>query len=310
MPEDQRCILCDYSPVVIRPTGLTDSSIVNCSRCGRYEASGTLLAALPGEPGWGVANGYVLSALTRELNSSRNEVPKYDTSNIKDLIKRYPVPDLGNVEEKAMKLLERLKEKSTYFGETVSLDHRLDFPLAYAKNHEEFIALANLLKESGLVDVKSQNTANNIVALTAKGWGISHGKDNRGSEQAFVAVWFHDSMNDSIAAIESAITKSGFKPVCIRNEFFSERIMDKALGEMRKSRFVVVDLTGARGSVFFEAGFAFGLGTEAIYVFREGDDVKGSPLEFYVRHYQCYSYKDPADLAAKLADAIAARIKK
>ena len=83
--------------------------------------------------------------------------------------------------------------------------------------------------------------------------------------------------------------------------------MDKALGEIRKSRFAVVDLTGKRGSVFFEAGFAFGLGAEIIFVYKEG--AEDDTLEFYARHYQCYAYSDAADLREKLKNSIQARIK-
>jgi nucleoside 2-deoxyribosyltransferase len=115
-------------------------------------------------------------------------------------------------------------------------------------------------------------------------------------------------MNDSIVAIEGAIREAGFKSMCIRGEHFSERIMDKALGEIRTSRFIVVDLTGARGSVFFEAGFAHGLGIEAIYVFKDDGTGNNTSLEFYVKHYQCYKYKSTEELRSILVDAIRARM--
>lgn len=146
--------------------------------------------------------------------------------------------------------------------------------------------------------------------MVFKFWGEGHQeKKVVDSDQGFIASWFNTSTNKSIKAIEDAIIEAGFKPMCIKGEHFAERIMDKALGEIRKSKFVVVDLTGNRGSVFFEAGFTFGLGIESIYVYKESDVEEGSQLEFYVKHYKCYGYKDEKELKDKLRDAILARIK-
>lgn len=42
-------------------------------------------------------------------------------------------------------------------------------------------------------------------------------------------------------------------------------INDEMIAEIRRSRFMVADLTGYRGGVYFEAGFAYGLGIPVIY---------------------------------------------
>jgi nucleoside 2-deoxyribosyltransferase len=46
-------------------------------------------------------------------------------------------------------------------------------------------------------------------------------------------------------------------------------INDEIIGQIRRSRFVVCDLTGYRGGVYFEAGFAYGLGLDVIYTCRK-----------------------------------------
>ncbi len=127
------------------------------------------------------------------------------------------------------------------------------------------------------------------------------------AKQVFIATWFDESMNESIEAISNGIKKAGLIPECIKDEHFSERIMDKALSEIKKSRLVVIDLTGSRNSVFFEAGFAFGLGIEPIYVYKK-DDKTGNSLEFYVKHYKCYGYKNSKDLEGQIENIIKARI--
>ena len=51
-------------------------------------------------------------------------------------------------------------------------------------------------------------------------------------------------------------------------------ITDKIIAEIRRSRFLVADFThgcdGARGSVYYEAGFAHGLNIPVIFTAREG----------------------------------------
>ena len=128
------------------------------------------------------------------------------------------------------------------------------------------------------------------------------------SDQIFIASWFHESMEPSIQAIEKGVISAGFKPMCIKHEHFSDRIMDKALGEIRKSKFVVIDLTAARPSVFFEAGFTFGLGLQAIYVYKKSPE-QNEALEFYVKHYQCYAYENSEELTERIKDVILARNK-
>ena len=259
--------------------------------------------------------GYILSALSRELFEIGSRPPKFLTDNIEQYVKSYPVPDMNDLQSKAEKLIQRLREKTTYFGEPIELgDIQTAYPLAYAKNENEFKALLRFLDEKKLTQssfVRDSDVLFVGATLLADGWELSNRleKSNESSEQGFIASWFHETTDESILAIEEAIRETGHEAICIKDEHFSERIMDKALGEIRKSRFVVVDLTGNRGSVFFEAGFAMGLNIEAIYVYKDTPE-EGSPLDFYVRHYQCYKYSSPNELKEILKAAIQARIVK
>jgi nucleoside 2-deoxyribosyltransferase len=79
------------------------------------------------------------------------------------------------------------------------------------------------------------------------------------------------------------------------------------LSEIRRSRFVVADFTGHRGGVYFEAGFAMGLGLPVFWTCRK-DGLAG--LHFDVRQYNCIDWDDPADLATRLRFRIEAVIGK
>lgn len=69
--------------------------------------------------------------------------------------------------------------------------------------------------------------------------------------------------------MEPGQTEPRFKAVKIDNVEHSNDINDEIIAQIRRSRFMVCDLTGYRGGVYFEAGFAYGLGLDVIYTCRD-----------------------------------------
>ena len=148
--------------------------------------------------------------------------------------------------------------------------------------------------------------------LTYRGWTQVDDlkKQRRSSLQAFVAMWFDDSMSDAYAiGIEPAIVASGFRSVRIDRKDHVNKIDDEIIAEIRRSRFVVADFTSVRGSprggVYFEAGFALGLGIPVIWCCHESliDDV-----HFDTRQYNHILWRQPEELQAKLTNRIGAVI--
>ena len=85
------------------------------------------------------------------------------------------------------------------------------------------------------------------------------------SSQAFVAMWFDDSVESAYdEGIAPAIRDCGFEAKRIDRDPTVNKIDDAIIAEIRRSRFLVADFThgneGARGGVYYEAGFAHGLG--------------------------------------------------
>lgn len=316
MKEIKNCPLCGYERFEHYPyRDNRDTEYFNCERCGEYSMSWEFLHGFHDLRARISDIGYILSGLSRELHELKENPPLFSVKSLDSTLKHYLIPDVSSIEEKSEKLITRLKERTTYFGEEIILNATSDYSLAYAKNENEFRALFAFLNEKKFTNAGTDHReypgGDVKVRLMSAGWNLSLklGAANKDSEKGFIAIWFDEKMNDSIHAIETAISDCNYKPICIRDEHFSEKIMDKALGEIRRSRFVIVDLTGHRGSVFFEAGFAFGLGIETIYVYKETNESDKSPLEFYTRHYQCYRYQNPNELKEIVKDAIRARIK-
>jgi hypothetical protein len=119
-------------------------------------------------------------------------------------------------------------------------------------------------------------------------------------------MWFDDSL-DSIYAMGfvKAIEECGFRCYRVKEDPTNKGIADRILAELRRSRFVVADFTGNRPSVYYEAGFAHGLGGEVIGCCHV-DHISG--LAFDTRHLGHIVWRDSYDLRDKLADSIRANI--
>lgn len=100
------------------------------------------------------------------------------------------------------------------------------------------------------------------------------------SAKVFVAMWFGDEVSDLFTdPISRAIKNSGYQPFRIDKKEHSNKIDDEIFGEIRRSKFVIADFTCPthgengevvehRGGVYFEAGFAQGLGLPVIWTCR------------------------------------------
>lgn len=114
----------------------------------------------------------------------------------------------------------------------------------------------------------------------------------------FVAMWFDSTMDAAYSnGIRKAIEEAGFTAIRIDQQHYNWRIDDEILSQLRRSYAVVADFThgdaGARGSVYFEAGYALALNKPVILMCRE-DQIEDLP--FNTRQYNHIGWKDPADL--------------
>ncbi len=123
-------------------------------------------------------------------------------------------------------------------------------------------------------------------------------------------MWFHDEMNEAYKkGIEPGIEAAGYKALRIDQKEHTNKIDDEIIAGIRRSRFLVADFTqgedGARGGVYFEAGFAFGLNIPIIYTCRK--DVKDK-LAFDTRQYNHILWETPEELRDALTKRIGAVI--
>ena len=104
--------------------------------------------------------------------------------------------------------------------------------------------------------------------------------------------------------IKPAIDSVGYEPQLIKNKEHNNNIVDEIIAEIRRSRFVIADFTHkegetVRGSVYFEAGFAQGLGIDVIFTCKEG--IKP---HFDIQQRNFIFWKDTDELQEKLLQRI------
>ena len=116
-------------------------------------------------------------------------------------------------------------------------------------------------------------------------------------------------------AIQPAVEDSGYQFLKINEKEHVNRIDDEIFADIRRSRFVVADFThdvkeGARGGVYFEAGFAQGLGLPVIWTCHESMLSKEAKIKphFDIRQYNFlgWSENDLDDFRKRLQKRIEA----
>lgn len=199
-------------------------------------------------------------------------------------------------------------------GISVNLKLHDVMPVTFAETEETSkFMMAELVKMGYIVTpAPDANLGKRPVTVTAAGIArmqeLEAPEGREASKQAFVAMWFDVTLDQLYReGIEPAIRDSGFDSLRVDAKQTNEKICDVIVAEIRRSKFLVADFTGARGGVYFEAGFAMALGIPVIWTCKnEEEHIKA--LHFDTRQYSHVLWDSPEDLHKKLADRIAATI--
>lgn len=182
--------------------------------------------------------------------------------------------------------------------------------LAWTESSEllEIIFLIKFSMDQGLVAEALADPKQ--IMLTPAGFDLLDGFDRGTGYQGFIAMWFDPAMMGvTEKGFERAIADAGYKPMRIDRKEHSNKIDDEIIAEIRRSRFVVADFTSEpekpRGGVYYEAGFAQGLGIPVIWTCRS-DAI--NYVHFDTRQYAHILWTDANDLYEKLKKRIAAVI--
>ena len=306
MANETKCPVCKSKASV---EGFVTSAEVSCVRCGKYSFSGLTSDPLqklkpqqiPKISGWVRENQGVM-------------IREADLSKLYEL----RMPSVG---EKAEKILLYLEKKFPNPGTRIpggQYNSLADEALAYELlavgwacdfGELDFLMKALLWKENGLIEyIEEPEDAGLEVywQITPMGWSHldSLRRGNPQSVIGFVAMSFDPSMDSASAAIEQGIRAAGYSALRIDREQHNNKIDDEIIASIRRSKFLVADFTGHKGGVYFETGFAKGLGLEVFWLCREDD----FELHFDTRQYPHIKWQETKlpELTKALKDRIEA----
>jgi len=293
-----KCPLCGWEATV---NELANFTRVKCEHCGEFNITRLLLRTHFADLKSNEAKELLpyLGVHTRQA-SERGEYITLDIKNWKE----FALSHKGTpISRKLTKLLELIASRSKP-GDQVKIIPAHEAPLVGAVSKSEMQLLLNHLIDLGYLQ-KFQET-NYLVSV--EGWKQMEAANVAGIPgKCFVAMSFHESLK---AAYDDGIFPAlnidcKIEPVRIDLIPHNDNIVDKIIAEIRTCRFMVADFTGQKSGVYFEAGFAMGLGRPVIWSCQK-DDLEN--VHFDTRQYNHIVWNEPADLRQKLADRIKATI--
>ena len=183
------------------------------------------------------------------------------------------------------------------------------------RNDGDLAELRRHAVEQGWTGSRDPNLAGRIssnrINLPARIHVEEQLRDLGTGRNGFVAMWFDNSMAAVFEnGIAPAIEDAGYTPVRIDRQEFLGKVDDEIMAEIRKSRFVVADFTtseesGARGGVYYEAGFAQGLDIPVIHTCRQD---RMQAVHFDTNHFNHITWETPEDLRTQLHRRIEATL--
>ncbi|MEK4814581.1 MULTISPECIES: hypothetical protein [Bacillus] len=96
-------------------------------------------------------------------------------------------------------------------------------------------------------------------------------------KRVFVAMSFNEELKELRKQLCIVIEANGFKPVIIDSKEHNNQIVPEIFYEIERAEFVIADLTHHKAGVYYEAGYAKGVGKQVIFTCRKD--------EFEKRHF-------------------------
>jgi nucleoside 2-deoxyribosyltransferase len=284
-----KCLICD-APAMSSENPRNRVLSVECARCGTYRADHYAVLALK-QAEWsaeqiGTASGYLLRNAGLFLNE--------------EVVERLAVTQPPSVAVKAGRLLLELGRLYSQPGVSIGWNDWNVLPglkiataisadkvnenlctnsqirklrwlgVASAASAEELQWLVNeCLRGGGFL---SKGRVDGDVVISPSGWReIGRLQQvNVASGMGFVAMSFRDEFTPLYAhGIEPGIQAAGYNAIRVDRKEHNNRIDDEIIASIKQSRFLVADFTLNRGGIYFEAGFAMGLGLPVIWLARE-----------------------------------------
>ncbi len=261
----ERCPVCKWggNEVAYHPDGL--KVWVDCPRCGRYALDEAwLLNVQQGEitADFSDRQKAVLGYAIRKSNPEK----VWNEASIRKAIEGNYLP---SVAEQAENLIFYLGCQQKSAGDRAELLYlKMLFLIGATESHDIMFLIRGLIEENIIVGTLGSQSAS--IVLTIKGWDrfAQLSKGEEASNQGFMAMPFgYENL--------TRIFYEHWKPAAAQTGLPLERldenpkagsISNRMRVEIRRSKYLVAELTHNNPGAYWEAGFAEGLGKPVIYL--------------------------------------------
>ncbi|MBN1900996.1 hypothetical protein JW926_06685 [Candidatus Sumerlaeota bacterium] len=300
---DDICPICGITECkkIDQPVG-SGKTRYECKNCGKFFFDESLEAAINNKPDLDQKKISLLSHTIWKMQGKGRE-PELNFGFYKSILDNAKLPNPAEQADNAILYLGGISKYPAEF-QPIIFDH------FYAKigalfNRASIHYILQSLSNKNLIEIKTNKGNINLndtskcdlysnleVRLSFEGWekyeelrkGISE------SKKAFMAMPFGGKYKDDVRAayesFQNAVSETGFD---LSNPLLEEPeaglIDDRLRVEVRLAKFLVADLTGNNRGVYWESGFAEGLGKKVIYTC-EKDYFNSGEIHFDTNHLQ------------------------
>ena len=284
---------------------------VSCAGCGNFVITESARHHLEAHREYRA----LVSHWIRRANEGGGK-PEIDKALLLQILAEHSLPSLL---EQADDLLLRLGDELSRLG---TPNARIPLTSERPLNHRILTALVGAPPEPGgglmyllrglgasgyLVPAEPSQYSDHI-GLTFDGWR-RHGELKRADIEgrvAFMAMPFGDGRLDRVfTRFKEATRDAGFELQRVTDNAPAGPIDDRLRVEIRKSRFMVCELTDANAGAYWEAGYAEGLGRPVIYSCeRSYFETKGTHFDTNHCHTVLWSESELDDAAERLKATI------
>jgi len=271
---DEKCIFCRKTAKTKRQN---DTVLFKCQVCGNFKLDELTYTEFQ-TFGYSREQKRIIGINVRDEWERKNKKEFVGVLNFKDFeafIKRGQLYPLDLMD----KVLFNFNKKCKIIADEIPIDLSDEYIYYHCTTSSELNSVLKMLLEEGFIKAHDKENPQNGSKITVKGYSRLRElqRINKESRQCFVAMWFADEMKEvyenairpAIEYTEDGENKPRFKSVRVDTVQHVNDINDEIIAQIRRSRFMVCDLTGYRGGIYFEAGFAYGLGLDVIYTCRK-----------------------------------------
>lgn len=251
------------------------------------------------------------STLTALLVLGTEELPNidgYEAIRILELLPEWP----RAFDERLRRAFCNLvRQPGNGFGRDISSHAQKDLFTLFAESEHEHAFIMETLEGAGWITVSGKGDLGWKFRISPAGWR-QYDEIVKGiadiTNPVFVAMWFGKKGEVNRTAemtglyqntIARASQAAGWRVMRSDSEAHNDFIMGRIVENIRMAPFLIADLTENNNGVYYEAGFARGLGKAVIYCCPEAERP-----HFDVSGVNQVRYRDHADLLKKLYDRI------